>query len=106
MGLGNFLLELLVLLGDLDGELLDLERQFLDLGLISTAILLERQVILLLLSGGEGPLLELFLVPVHLKFELIHLLVGLEDHVLDVVQTVLLVSDAVVQFLDLVPQTA
>ena len=48
---------------------------------------------------------EFFLVPVHFKFELVHALVGLENHVLDVVQTVLLVSDALLQLLDFVLQT-
>jgi len=50
-------------------------------------------------------LFEFFLVPVHFKFELVHALVGLENHVLDVVQTVLLVSDALLQLLDFVLQT-
>jgi hypothetical protein len=46
------------------------------------------------LDGGERPLLELLLIPVHLKLELVHLLVRLEDHILDVVQAVLLVGHA------------
>ena len=93
LSLSDFLLEFSSFAGNFDGQLLNLERQLLDLGLISSSVLLESQVVLFLLSGGKCPLFELFLVPVHLQFELIHLLVGLEDLILDVVEAILLVSD-------------
>lgn len=106
LSLGDLLLELLGLAGHLDGELLDVEGQLLDFGLVGTSVLLEGEVVLFLLSGGEGPLFELLLVPVHLELELVHLLVGLEDHVLDVVEAVLLVGHPLVQLLDLVFEAA
>ena len=106
LSLGDLLLELLRLSGDLNGQLLDVQGQLLDFGLISTAILLEGQVVLLLLSGSEGPLLELLLIPVHLKLELVHLLVCLEDHVLDVIQAVLLVGHTLLKLLNLILEPA
>ena len=88
------MLEFLRLPRDLDGQLLDVEGQLLDLRPISTAILLKGQVVLLLLPGGECPLLELLLIPVHLKLQLVYLLIRLEDHILDVLQAVMLVGHA------------
>lgn len=106
LGLSDFLLELLALGPDFDSQFLDLQSQLLDLGFISASVLLKSEVVFLLLSSGEGPLFELLLIPVHLEFELIHALVGLEDHVLDVVQTVLLVSNALLELLNLIFETA
>ena len=91
--LSDFLFELSSFAGDLNGKLLNLKSQLLDLGLISTAELLKGEVVLLLLAGGKSPLLQLLLIPVHLELELVHALVSLEDHVLDVVKSVLLVSN-------------
>ena len=87
------LLELISLASDLDSQFLDLKGQLLDLGLISSSELLQGQVVLFLLAGGKSPLLQLLLVPVHLELELVHSLIGLENHVLNVVQTVLLVGN-------------
>jgi len=106
LSLSDLLLEFLGLACDLDGKFLDVKGEFLDLGLVSPSVLFECEVILFLLSGSECPLFELLLVPVHLKLELIHLFIGLEDHVLDVVETVLLVSDPLLELLYLVLETA
>jgi hypothetical protein len=106
LSLGNLLLELFGLSSDLDGQLLDVQGQLLDFSLISTAILLEGQVVLFLLSGSKSPLLELLLIPVHLKLELVHLLVCLEDHVLDVIETVLLVGHTLLKLLNLILEPA
>ena len=92
--LSNFLLEFCSLSSNFDGKLLNLKSKFLDLSLISSSVLLESQVILFLLSGRKRPLLQFFLVPVHLKFELVHLLIRLENLILDVVETILLVSNS------------
>ena len=102
--LSHLLLELLGLAGHLDRQFLDLQSQLFDLSLISSAELLQGQVVLLFLAGGKCPLLQLLLVPVHLELELVHPLVRLEYHVLNVVQAVLLVGDPLLQFLDFVPQ--
>ena len=104
LSLSDFKLELLGLAGHLDGQLLNLEGQLLDFGLISASELLKSEVVFLLLAGSERPLLQLLLIPVHLQFELVHPLVRLEDHVLDVVESVLLVSDSLLQLLDLVAE--
>ena len=106
LSLSDLLLQLISLTSNLDGELLDLKGQLLDLCLVSSSILLEGQVIFFLLSSSEGPLLEFFLVPVHFQFELVHALVGLEDHVLDVVEPILLISDSLLQLFDLVFKAA
>ena len=105
LSLSHLLLELLRFAGHLDGQFLDLEGELLDLGLISASELLEREVVLFLLARGERPLLQLLLVPVHFELELVHALVRLEDHVLDVVQSVLLVGDTLFQLLDFVSET-
>lgn len=89
-------------MADFDGQLFNLEGELLDLGLVSTTILLESEVIFLLLASGKGPLLEFLLIPVHFKFELVHSFVGLEDHVLDVVEAVLLVGDTLFELLDFI----
>jgi hypothetical protein len=104
LGLGDFLFKLVSLLSDLNSELFDLKGKFLDFGLICSSILLKSEVIFLLLSGSEGPLLQLLLIPVHFKLELIHLLISLEDHVLDVVESILLVGNPVIQFFYLILQ--
>ena len=57
LSLSDFLLEFSSLASDFDGQLLNLECQLLDLGLISSAELLKGQVIFLLLAGGKSPLL-------------------------------------------------
>jgi hypothetical protein len=105
LSFSHFLLKLLSFSSNFDGKLFDLECELLDLGLIRSSVLLKSEVILFLLSGGKCPLFKLLLIPVHLKLELVHLLVSLEDHVLDVVQTVLLVGDSVVELLDFILQT-
>ena len=57
LSLRDLLFELSGFAGDFDGELLNLKRELLDLGLISSAELLKGQVIFLLLAGSKSPLL-------------------------------------------------
>ena len=102
----DFLLKLGRLLGHLHGQLFNLEGEFLDFGLVSAAVLLEGQVVFLFLASGERPLLQLFLIPVHFELKLVHAFVRLEDHVLNVVQSVLLVRNALLQLLNFVLQSA
>ena len=45
---------------------------------------------------------QLFLVPVHFKFELVHALVCFEDHILNVIETVLLISYALLKLFNFV----
>jgi len=106
LGLCNLLLKFLCFASDFDSELLNVQSKLLDLGFISSAILFQSKVIFLLLSGSQGPLFQLLLVPVHLQFELIHLLIRFENHVLYVVQPVLLVSDSLVKLLNFVSQAS
>jgi len=85
LSFGNFSFKFVGFSCNFDGKFFNLECKLLDFGLICSSILLKGEVILFLLSGSKGPLLELLLIPIHLKLELIHLLVSLEDHVLDIV---------------------
>lgn len=102
LGVGHFVFQVSADFSDVDGDLLDVTNQLCDLLIVKSAVLFECKVILLLLTSSQGPLLEFFLVPVHLKFELVHALVRLKDHVLDVVKAVLLVSDALLKLFDFV----
>ena len=106
LSLCNFLLKLCSFSRYFNGELLNLEGEFLDLCLISASILLESQVIFFLLSGSERPLFQFLLVPIHLKFELIHFLIGFEDLILNVVKAILLVSNPLLKFFYLILQTS
>ena len=45
------------------------------------------------------------MVPVHLKFELVHLLIGFEDLVLDIIQPILLICDSLLEFFYFIFQT-
>ena len=103
--LSHFLLKFISLASNLNGKFLNLKSKLLDLSLISTSELLQSQVIFFLLARGKSPLLQLLLIPVHLQFELVHALVCFEDHVLNIVQSVLLVSNPLLQLLDFVSQT-
>jgi hypothetical protein len=105
LSLSNFHLKLVSFLGNLDRQLFDLKGQLFDFGLISSSVLLESKVILFLLSGGKSPLFKLLLIPVHLKLELIHLLIGFENHVLDIVESILLISNPIIKLFNLVLQT-
>ncbi len=98
----DLLFKLLTLVTHLNGQLFDLKSELFDFGFVSTPILLKSEVVFLLLSGCESPLFELLLVPIHLQLKLIHAFIGFEDHVLDVVKTVLLVCNALFELLNLV----
>ena len=50
------------------------------------------------LSGSQGPLLQLFLVPVHLQFEFIQFLISFENQILLIVQSLLLLNRKLLQF--------
>jgi hypothetical protein len=106
LGLCNLHFKLLCFASDFDSELLDVQSKLLNLGFISSAILFQSKVIFLLLSGSQSPLFQLLLVPIHLQFELIHFLIRFENHVLDVVQPVLLVSHSLVKLLNFVSQAS
>jgi hypothetical protein len=102
LGLCNLHFKLLCFASDFDSELLDVQSKLLNLGFISSAILFQSKVIFLLLSGSQSPLFQLLLVPIHL----IHFLIRFENHVLDVVQPVLLVSHSLVKLLNFVSQAS
>lgn len=106
LGFGYFLLKLLALVANFYSKFLDLKSKFFDFGLVSSSVLLESQVIFLLLACCQCPLLKFLLVPVHFKFKLVHAFVRFEDHVLDVVEAVLLISHALLKLLNLVLKSA
>ena len=103
--LSHLLLKLISLSSNLYGKFLNLKCKLLDFGFISTSKLLKSQVIFFLLARGKSPLLKLLLIPVHLQFKLVHALVCFEDHVLNIVQSILLVSNPLFQLLNFVSQT-
>jgi len=105
LSFGNFSFKLVGFSCNFDSKLFNLKGKLLDFGLICSSIFLKGEVILFLLSGSKGPLLELLLIPIHLKLELIHLLVSLEDHVLDIVKSILLISDTVIKFFNFILQS-
>ena len=105
LGLRNFLFELFTLAANLNGELFDLKCEFLDLGFVGASVLLECEVIFLFLPGCKRPLLQFLLVPVHLQLKLVHTLVGFKDHVLNVVQAILLVGNPLLQLFYFVLET-
>ena len=100
--LSHFLLKFISFASNLNGKFLNLKGKLLDFGFISTSEFLQGQVIFFLLARGKSPLLQLLLIPVHLQFELVHALVSFKDHVLNIVQSILLVSNPLLQLLDLV----
>lgn len=105
LGLCNFLFELFTLAANLNGELFDLKCKFLDLGFIGASVLLKGEVVFLFLPRCKRPLLQLLLIPVHLQLKLVHTLVGFEDHVLNVVQAILLVGNPLLQLFYFVLET-
>mmetsp|Transcript_36979 Transcript_36979/g.102768 ORF Transcript_36979/g.102768 Transcript_36979/m.102768 type:complete len:336 (+) Transcript_36979:1838-2845(+) len=68
--------QLLALAVILHSQLFNGQRQLADLRVIGTAVLLKCELVLLLLPGSYGPLLQLFLVPVQLQLVLVELLVA------------------------------
>lgn len=96
LGLCNFSFKFISFSSNFYGQFFNLKCQLFYLGFICSSVLFKSQVIFFLLSSSKGPLLKLLLIPIHFKFKLIHFLVSLEDHVLDVVQPILLVSYTIV----------
>ena len=93
---------MLAFIAHFNREFFNLKGQLFNLGLVSSTVLLKSKVVFFFLACCKCPLLEFLLIPIHFKFELVHALVCFEDHVLNIVKTILLVSDPLLQFLDLV----
>jgi hypothetical protein len=106
LGFSDFLFKFAALTSHLDGKFLDLKSKLLNLGLVGASVLFQSEVVFFLLASGEGPLFKFLLVPVHFKFELVHLFVGFKDHVLDVVETILLVGNALLELFNFVFEAA
>ena len=87
---GDLFLELLLLPPDFDGELLDLEVELPYFSVIFLFVLLQSYVVFLLLLPGDRPLLELFLIPVELQFDLFHLFIDPENSYLNIVESFLI----------------
>ena len=102
----NLLLKFSCFSCNLYGEFLDLKGEFFNFGLISASVLFQSQIIFLLLSCCKSPLFKLFLIPVHFKFELVHFLIRFEDLILDVVKSILLISNSLLKFLNFILETS
>lgn len=68
LGLRDLLLKIRLFTTHLNRKLLNLKVKLFDFRIVLLAILLECDIILLFLLTGDGPLFELFLVPVQLQF--------------------------------------
>jgi len=106
LGFSDFLFKFTALTTHLDGKFFDLKSKLLNLGLVGASILFQCEVVLFLLASGEGPLFKFLLVPVHFKFELVHPFVSFEYHVLDVVETILLVGNPLLELFNFVFEAA
>jgi len=78
--------------GHFNSQLFNVKSELLDFSLISSSVLFQCQVVLLLLSCSQCPLFQLFLVPIHFKLELVHFFISFENHILDIVESILLIS--------------
>lgn len=105
LSVSDFLLELIADFCYVYGGFFDVSDQLCNLFVIESPVLFKSEIIFFLLSGSEGPLFKFLLVPIHLKFKLVHTFIGFEDHVLDVIQPVLLVSNSLLQFFNFVLET-
>lgn len=62
-------------------------------------------MILFFLFTSNGPLLQLFLIPVELQFDLFYFFIDSKDSNLYVIETFLMVDNNFVEFLDLIFKT-
>jgi hypothetical protein len=107
-GLGgcDFLVELLLLSGNFQSQLFNLKIQFSDFGVIFLSILLENDIIFFLLLACDGPLLQLFLIPVKLQLNLLNFLIRPENSDLNVIESLLIFCNDFVVFLDFILESA
>ena len=87
--LRHLVLELFLLRRDRLGHALDVQVELLDPHVVRPHVLLQREVVVLLLPGGERPLLQLLLVPVHQQLELVELLRAAVHVLLEAVELLL-----------------
>lgn len=66
LGRCDFLVKFLLLPRNFQGQLLNLQIQFPDFCVVLLSVFLQYHIVFFLLLTGDGPLLELFLVPVQL----------------------------------------
>ena len=92
LSFSNLFLKFCCLSSNLNCKFFYIESQFLYFSLICSSILFQCQIILLFLSSCKCPLFQFFLIPVHFKLILIHFLICFEDHILNVIQSILLIS--------------
>ena len=102
----NLLLKFSCFACNFNGEFFYLKGEFFNFGFISASVLFQSQIIFLLLSSGKSPLFQLFLIPVHFKFELVHFLIRFEYLILDVVKSILLVSNSLLKFFNFILETS
>jgi len=97
-----FLLKLFAFMANFNCELFYLQSQLFNFSFISSSVFFKSQIVFFFLASCKCPLLQLLLVPIHLKFELVHALICLEDHILDVIKSILLICDSLLEFFDFV----
>jgi hypothetical protein len=104
--LSYFFFKFLSFLCNFNSKFLNIQGQFFNLSFISSSIFFHSQVIFFFLSCSKCPLFKFFLIPIHFKLKLIHLLIGFEDHILNIVESILLISNSLLKLFNFISQSA
>ncbi len=97
LGLGDLFLEVFLEFAVVEGVFLDLEVELAVFGLILPHVLFEGDVVLLFLFGGQRPLVQLLLVPVHLKLKLLQFFSMFKNLGLDLIEPLLELGRLLIQ---------
>lgn len=89
LGRSQFFLEFLLFPAHLHCQLLNLQVELSDFGVVFLSIFLEGDVVFLFLLASDGPLFQFFLVPVEFQLNLFYLLIDPEDAHLHVIEAFL-----------------
>ncbi len=73
--------------------------QLSDFSVILLSIFLQDDIILFFLFARDGPLLQLFLIPVEFQLDLFNFLIGSEDSDLNIIKSLFVFRDDFIMFL-------
>jgi hypothetical protein len=76
-----------------------LKVQLSDFSVILLSIFLQDDIILFFLFARDGPLLQLFLIPVEFQLDLFNFLIGSEDSDLNIIKSLFVFRDDFIMFL-------
>ena len=89
LSFSHLFIKLLLFFRNEYSQILNLKLQFFNLSFICSTVFLKCEMIFFLLPCCKRPLLKFFLIPVHLKFELVHFFISFKDHILNIVKSIL-----------------